>query len=108
MSEQQKVLATPNRPYREGTELVAVSEDEWDEAHNAFAEVTELQDALANCNGYAERLPDRVADFLLSYSGDGDTSDPWQDGHNYAMREAARMVREKWYDLERSKPEATR
>lgn len=100
------VEAQPARPYREGTPLVAVSESEWDEAQEAFSQVIELQDALANANAYVERLPDKVADFLLSYSGDGDTSDPqgWQAGHNYAMREAARMVRETWYALDEGDP----
>lgn len=92
------VLATPIRPYAPGTPLVAVSEPAWEEARQAECTVPELQDALANCNAYADRVWDLIADFLLSYSADGDMSDPqsWQSGHNYAMREAARMVRECW------------
>lgn len=41
---------------------------------------------------------DEVADYLLTHTG-GDESDPWQAGHNYAMREAARLVREKWDEV---------
>lgn len=37
----------------------------------------------------------RTADYLLTHVG-GDESSEWQAGHNYAMREAARLVREGW------------
>lgn len=93
------------RPYREGTDLVTVSASEWDELSEAIHEIPDLQDALANERAYIKALEkrraaerERVADYLLTYSGDGDTSDPWQAGHNYAMREASRMVREGWTD----------
>lgn len=33
----------------------------------------------------------RIAEYLLTHVG-GDESQPWQAGHNYAMREAARLV----------------
>lgn len=35
----------------------------------------------------------RIADYLFTHVG-GDEAEPWQAGHNYAMREAARLVRE--------------
>lgn len=101
MSDYTPRLAAPVRPYPPDAPLVAVHEAAWEEAQEAEARVLELQDALANANAYAERLPERIADYLLSYSGGGSTSDPegWQAGHNYAMREAARMVREHWFEL---------
>ncbi|WP_418060788.1 hypothetical protein [Pimelobacter simplex] len=36
-----------------------------------------------------------LADYLLTHVA-GDESQPWQAGHNYAMREAARLVRDGW------------
>jgi len=36
-----------------------------------------------------------LASYLLTHVG-GDSSQPWQAGHNYAMTEAARLVRESW------------
>jgi hypothetical protein len=41
---------------------------------------------------------DQAADYLLTHVG-GDESSEWQAGHNYAMREAARMIREGWDTL---------
>lgn len=41
----------------------------------------------------------RVADYLLTHVG-GDESNQWQAGHNYAMREAARLVREQYHLLD--------
>lgn len=99
-------LATPIRPYPPDAPLVAVHEVAWEEAEDAISQVPELQDALANCDAYAQRMPDRIADFLLTYSADGNPTDPWQVGHNHAMREAARMVREKWFDLDGAVPSA--
>ena len=40
----------------------------------------------------------QIAEYLLTHVG-GDESQPWQAGHNYAMREAARLVQEKWDEL---------
>lgn len=85
------------RPYPEGTPLVIVSESDWNEARDAECSVPELQDALADALAEVKRLPERIADYLLTHTG-GDESEPWQDGHNYAMREAARMVRERWHE----------
>lgn len=94
------VMARPMRPYRPDTPLVAVSETYVEDAEQAMSDVPELQDQLANTAAYLEALPAKVADFLLTYSADGDAKDPWQAGHNYAMREAARMVRERWHEIE--------
>ncbi|MCW2601844.1 MAG: hypothetical protein JWM02_3673 [Frankiales bacterium] len=92
------VRATLLRPYPEGTPLIAVSEAAWEEARTAECEVPELQDALANANAYAERLPGLIAAYLLTHvSGNGGSG--WQEGHDYAMTEAARLVRERWFDL---------
>lgn len=98
MSAAEQGRPVPIREYAPGTPLVIVSASAWEDAQQAECAVPELEDALANCNAYAVKVWDLIADFLLSYSGDGDTSDPqsWQAGHNYAMREAARMVRERW------------
>jgi hypothetical protein len=64
-----------------------------------MSDLPALQDALADTRRLVEEwLPARIADYLLGHTG-GDESDPWQAGHNYAMREAARLVREKWYAL---------
>lgn len=41
---------------------------------------------------------EKAANYLLTHVG-GDESQPWQAGHNYAMTEAARLVREGWEDL---------
>ena len=38
-------------------------------------------------------LREQSADRLLTHVG-GDEAEPWQAGHNYAMREAARLIRE--------------
>jgi hypothetical protein len=71
-------------------------------SHCAEEDVNAVVNALSwdlNEAGLALLNADRIADFLLSYSADGDRGDPWQDGHNYAMREAARMVRERWFEM---------
>lgn len=47
-----------------------------------------------NCSDEA----DVIADFLLTHIG-GDEGDQWQAGHNYAMREAARLIREQQHLL---------
>lgn len=99
-------VAQMDRPHPEDAPLVAVHEAAWEDAQEAECKIPELEDALANSNAYAQRLPDRIADFLLTYSAGGDPLDPWQVGHNYAMREAARMVREKWFDLDGAVPSA--
>ena len=39
-----------------------------------------------------DNLREQIANHLLTHVG-GDESQPWQAGHNYAMAEAARLVR---------------
>lgn len=93
-----------------------ISDAIWNDAIAAFEEnipqaaierMSE-EDLHAAVQSLIERIDDagltvlnreRMANYLLTYSGSGDTSDPWQAGHNYAMREAARMVREGWTEL---------
>lgn len=99
------VAAVPVRPYAPGTPLVAVSEAAWEDAQTAETQVPELQDALANANAYAARMPEKIADHLLTHVG-GDESDQWQAGHNYAIREAARLVRERYFALDEGEPAA--
>lgn len=89
--------AEPLRPYPPGTPLVAVHEATWQEAEEAMAGLPGLEDSLANAKTYIEWMPGRIAEYLESHTG-GDEADPWQAGHNFAMLEAARLVREKWWD----------
>jgi glycosyltransferase A (GT-A) superfamily protein (DUF2064 family) len=46
---------------------------------------------------------ERLAAYLMTHIG-GDESRPWQAGHNYAMTEAARLVRDGWDRLMASAP----
>lgn len=68
-AESDQVLVTPLRPYRPGAPLVAVHESEWEDAENAFAQVPELEDALANCNAYARRLENALLEVRALHSG---------------------------------------
>lgn len=88
------------------TEIVPLTSAERADLWKHYTMWEEGDDFGEHMGGWVERLlakrqaaeRERIADFLLTYSADGEPSD-WQAGHNYAMREASRMVREGWTDL---------
>lgn len=76
-------------------------------ALHPWRESMAIEDVYAITDGLIESIHDagievasreKIAAYLMSHIG-GDESQPWQAGHNYAMTEAARLVRERWDEV---------
>ena len=67
----------------------------YDHRHDARVLAAAVLPVVKEITDENKALRQKVSDYLLTHIG-GDETESWQAGHNYAMREAARLVREEW------------